>query len=137
MTAISAPACTPQSHLLDVKIDHILSADLVSSCRNIVRSIFNEPDEAAILSMPLFFSTQADCRIWHYSSDGSYTVKSAYSLCMKQIIESSHEPVSSNRQVVWKFGVPQSVLSLLWCLLRTCLRTRVNLLSGGVQCQDI
>jgi hypothetical protein len=74
---------------MDVKVSYLLSADLVSSRRNIVCSIFDEPDKAAILSMPLFVSTQAECRIRHYSSDGSYTGKSAYSLFMKQIIESS------------------------------------------------
>jgi len=130
MTAISTPPPL-------LKVSHLLSADLVSSCRNIVWSIFNEPDEAAILSMPLLSRTRADCCIWHYSSDSSYTVKSAYSLCLKQIIESSNKPVSGNWRAVWNLGVPQSVLSLLWRLLLNCLPTRANLLSGGVQCPDI
>jgi len=75
---------------------------------------FNNFDTDAIFQMPLFKRDLMDCCIWNSSSDGKYSDKSAYSLCMRLIVEPAHAFIQGNWNAIWKPHVPTRVRSFLW-----------------------
>ncbi|KAK2661430.1 hypothetical protein Ddye_000004 [Dipteronia dyeriana] len=48
----------------------------------LIREILLEDDVREILAIPLSVSQSKDILCWHYTSDGNYTVKSGYKLCV-------------------------------------------------------
>lgn len=75
-----------------------------------------------------------DSHVWKATIDDSYTVKSAYSIC----IDLLHEFAPSNNSH-WKLlnrKMPPRVRAFIWWTMHQCLRTRVNLSSRGIPCNE-
>ncbi|GAU37566.1 hypothetical protein TSUD_153990 [Trifolium subterraneum] len=67
-------------------------------------------------------------------SKGDYSVKSAYRICVQELIDTSYLRVNGNWNLVWNIKVPPKVKNLIWRICRRCLPTRVRLRDKGVEC---
>lgn len=47
---------------------------------SLICSLFNSRDREAILKVLLTSGVRPDVRVWHYTSDGQFSIKSAYHL---------------------------------------------------------
>lgn len=67
-----------------------------------------------------------DKLVWHYSKDGSYSVKSAYKLAAQLTFDPGLE-VKGNWKELWNLRVPPKVRDFLWRVCRDCLPHKSNL----------
>jgi len=72
--------------------------------------------------------------VWNPEKNGHYTVKSAYRLCVEEIVDNSHLRKNEYWGGIWKLKVPPKVKSMVWRVCRECLPTRVRLNRRGVTC---
>jgi len=56
----------------------------------VVRQVFSEDLASKILNMPLFEQVQHDMMIWKAEKNGRYSVRSAYRLCVTELVDLSH-----------------------------------------------
>jgi ribonuclease HI len=75
-----------------------------------------------------------DRLIWKAEKNGLYSVKSAYRLCMEELVDVSHLRRPGYWSGIWRLKVPPKIKNLLWRMCRGCLPTRVRLQDKGVQC---
>jgi len=68
--------------------------------------------------------------------NGSYSVKSAYSLCTSLAAEPIDVGLDRNWNMIWKMHVPHKVQSFLCRVGHSCLPTRTWLNQRGVHCED-
>jgi len=97
-------------------------------------TLYNPNDAAAILSTPLYNRRSEDTCIWKATVDGSYSVKTAYCICIDLLSESWSLPISTQRQLLWRLRVPPRVQTFLWRAAHHCLLTRDNHSKRGVPC---
>ncbi|KAK2365042.1 hypothetical protein QL285_089842 [Trifolium repens] len=100
---------------------------------DIVLSLFDQQTAARILATPLYSSVIDDKRIWRGESNGDYSVKSAYRICV-QNLDTSHLRVNGGWNLLWSIKAPPKVKTLLWRICRNCAPTRVRLRTKGVDC---
>lgn len=65
---------------------------------------------------------------------GRYSVRSAYRLCVSELIDSSYNWRPGFWSGIWNLKVPPKVKNLIWRMCRGCLPTRVRLVDKGVTC---
>lgn len=70
-------------------------------------------------------------------SNGEYSVRSAYRMCMNELLYTSHFKVEGAWDLIWKLKVPPRIKSLLWRICRNCLPTRTRLRDKGVNCAAV
>jgi len=130
------PSTCPPLYYEDLIVNHLLNPGLNSWNHAMVNSIYNQSDAVAVLTTPLHARSREDSCIWKVTTDGSYTVKSAYRIC----IDLLHAYVSMQGSVPWQFlwnlKVPHRVRSFLWRLAHQCLPTRTNLINCGIPYDD-
>ncbi|KAK2427871.1 hypothetical protein QL285_026426 [Trifolium repens] len=56
----------------------------------LISSLFEPNSVQKIVRTPLYSSVTDDKRIWHKEKDGMYSVKSAYRLCVQDLLDTSH-----------------------------------------------
>lgn len=130
------PSTPPLLHYEDLTVNYLLNPDGNSWNIPLVQSLFNHSDAASIVSMPLFPRLHSDQRIWKLTTDGSYTVKSAYCICLDLIAAATPVQHDSRWNSIWKLQIPPRVRAFLWRLAQQCLPTRSNLLASGIPCDD-
>ncbi|WJX93691.1 hypothetical protein P8452_75185 [Trifolium repens] len=102
-----------------------------------ISGMFDQHSAARILATPLYPSIIDDRRLWRGESKGDYSVKSAYRLCVQDLIDTSHLRVNGNWNLVWNIKAPPKVKNLIWRICRRCLSTRVRLRDKGVDCVQV
>ncbi|MCI47899.1 polynucleotidyl transferase ribonuclease H fold, partial [Trifolium medium] len=55
-----------------------------------ISSMFDQPLVARILAIPLYPSVTVDRHLWRGENKGEYSVKSAYRICVRELIDTSH-----------------------------------------------
>lgn len=101
---------------------------------NLLNNIFCPGLVDSILRVPLLPSVSKDARIWGPSPNGEYAVKSAYHLCMNNIVDSQPMQVDGKWSLIWRLQVPHKVGIFLWQLCRDILPTLLSLQSRGTAC---
>lgn len=76
------PSTTPPLHYEDQYVSNPINTVTNSWNRMIVQSIFNHFDASLILTAPLYSGMMGDTRIWKALVDCSYSIKTAYRICM-------------------------------------------------------
>ena len=94
--------------------------------------IFNEQIVEHIVTTPLYPSVREDRLVWKKESNSEYSVRSAYHLCMNELLDTSHFKVESAWDVIWRLKVPPRVRCLIWRICRNCLPTRTRMRDKGV-----
>jgi len=77
---------------------------------------------------------EEDKLVWKAERTGLYSVKSAYRLCVEDLVDSSHLRQTGAWSNNWRLKVPPKVKNLVWRMCRGCLPTRVRLQDKGVNC---
>ncbi|KAF7826637.1 reverse transcriptase [Senna tora] len=99
---------------------------------------FDLPPEIKHSCMSCFInrdSNQNDILAWGMSSNGIYTVKSAYDLLIDNTFPYTQVDTSrqtSNLSWIWKCGAQVRILFFLWCIWHNGLPTKNNLLKRGL-----
>jgi len=70
--------------------------------------------------------------VWKPEKNGHFSVKSAYRLCVEEIVDNSHLWKNGYWGGIWKLKVPPKVKSMVWRVCKECLPTRVKLNRRGV-----
>ena len=90
-----------------------------------------------IVATPLYPSVHEDRLIWKKENNGEYSVRSAYRLCMNELLDTSHFKVEGAWDLIWKLKVPPRAKNLLWRICRNCFPTRKRLRDKGVNCTTV
>ncbi|KAF5445530.1 hypothetical protein F2P56_034576 [Juglans regia] len=100
--------------------------------REVVKATVNEEEAEVICNIPMSYSGLEDKRIWAYSKNGYYSVRSAYHLDISRKKDSKGEP-SDGRKIkegwreLWQLNTSGVVKNFLWKALNNCLPTNENL----------
>jgi len=100
----------------------------------LVRQIFSDDNASCILHTPLIEQVQNDRLIWKVEKNGYYSVRSAYILCVEELLDVSHLLQLGNWWDIWRLKVLPKVKHLIWRMCRGCLPTRIRLQDKGVSC---
>ena len=100
----------------------------------VVRQVFSADIASKILHTPLISQVEEDRIVWKGERHRRYSVRSAYRLCVTELIDSSYLWHPGYWSGIWNLKVPSKVKNLLWRMYRGCLPTRVRLLDKGVVC---
>src|SRR4030067_946497 len=106
-----------------------LSASLGNNPSYVWRSIL---EARFIVSTPLLEQVETDKLVCKAEKNGIYSVKSAYRLCVDDLVDISHLKRPGFWSGIWRLKVPPKVKNLLWRMCRGCLPTRVRLQDKGV-----
>lgn len=90
-----------------------------------------ESDTLEITNIPLMLHAH-DLRIWSYSKDDTYTVRSRYHLAMNIIYTGRGNTVAGEWDKLWEINIPPKVKTFVWRTVRNWLPTRINLQSKRV-----
>jgi ribonuclease HI len=124
----SPPKVIPEDSLVATLIDqeaHTWNLGLINS-------IFNPEEAKVIASMPLCPSLPPDKLVWQGTTDGIFSVRSAYHMGMENTLRvrgSASGESFDNRiwKTIWKMEVPNSVKMFMWRACNDLLPTKCNL----------
>lgn len=101
---------------------------------NFMAGILPPEDISAISKVPILNSVREDAISWRYDKKGNYTVRSAYHICLNNLMNSDHLTDEGEWKTLWKLQVPPHVKTFLWQLSRECLPVRTKIHERGVPC---
>jgi hypothetical protein len=130
------PSTPPPRDYEDLKVSDLLISGSTYWNHNLVHSLFNHVDAAAILSTPLYNRQREDSRIWKATNDGSHSVKSAYRICIEILHESLQVQKFHSLEAPLAPPCPPRVRAFLWRAAHQCLPTRDNLSKRNVPCSE-
>ncbi|KAI8547258.1 hypothetical protein RHMOL_Rhmol07G0180600 [Rhododendron molle] len=87
----------------------------------------------AITSIPISLFSREDVLVWHFSSNGVYSVKSGYRVAFHNLAPPSNHPFSSfipDRNMwaaIWKLDIPHKMRHFWWRACSNSLATKENL----------
>ncbi|KAJ8429117.1 hypothetical protein Cgig2_016948 [Carnegiea gigantea] len=118
------------NHLVDDEAEFIDKAT-VSRREELIRELFLPVDVDVILNIPLCPSWPQAKLMWHYTNDGTFTVRSAYHLLILEVVWSNGE-CSSNSihdiwRSIWKLNVSPHIRVFAWRIGKSILPTGDNL----------
>ncbi|CAJ2649711.1 unnamed protein product [Trifolium pratense] len=114
-------------HLQNIKVKHLISNTTKEWDSHVINNIFDQGTADAILRTPLFQQVTSDKLVWKAEKKGNYTVKSAYRLCVEELLDTSHLSRPGFWSGIWRLKVPPKVKNLLWRICRGCFPTRARL----------
>ncbi|KAK2440624.1 hypothetical protein QL285_012013 [Trifolium repens] len=84
---------------------HLVVADVIlpdTKCWNLplLTTLLNSSGVNKVLNTPLFDSVSEDKRIWRMEKNGAYSVRSAYRLCVQELLDTSHLRMDASPQVL-------------------------------------
>jgi len=100
-------------YVRDFNVQSLLSEHGKYWNATLIQQIFRNDIAEAILHTPLYGQVIHDRLIWKAERNGCYTVRSAYRLCVEELIDVSHLRRPSNWQNIWRLKVPPKVKNLL------------------------
>ncbi|KAL6520131.1 hypothetical protein OROHE_017274 [Orobanche hederae] len=118
----------------------LFDTDSRSWNRELIESLFWDQDSDPILKIPLPHFPSQDTIIWHFSPNGSYTVKNGYRFfnsinkpCLnRNLAGPSGVNPSPSWNFLWSLKIPSKIKIFLWRLLKNSLPTRSNINSRGI-----
>ena len=119
----------------NVTINNLVNLYIKNWKEEVVRHVFSSNIASKIPNTPFNNKIPNDHLISKAENNGRYSVRSAYRLCVDELIDSSHLRCSWSWSRIWHLKVPPKVKNLVWRVCRGCLPTRVHLLDKGVQCR--
>jgi len=126
---------TPRAHFVhNFTVNSLMNLYDKRWNEQVVRQVFSDDIAHKILRTPLFSQVDDDTIIWKAERNGRYSVRSAYMLCVLELIDSSYNWRLGFWTGIWNLKVPSKVKNLIWQMCRGCLPTRVRLLDKGVTC---
>lgn len=99
-----------------------------------IRQVFSGDIADKILHTPLIPQVDTDRIIWKAKRHGRYSIRSAYRLCVSELVDSSYLWRPGYWTGIWNLKVLPKVKNLIWRICRGCLPTRIRLLDKAVTC---
>jgi hypothetical protein len=96
-------------YIREVTIDNLMLPNEKRWNEDIIRQVFSVDLADKIISTPLIAQVQSDRLIWKAEKHGKYSVKSAYRLCVEELIGSSHLRRPGHWSCIWKLKVPPKI----------------------------
>jgi len=115
-------------------VGHLIDQEVKVWNERLVRHLFVDETAHQILNTLLHQQVQTDKIIWKAEKNGRYYVKSAYRICVEEVINNDHLRRPGYWSGIWKLKVPPKVKNLIWRICRDCFPTRVKLRSRGINC---
>jgi hypothetical protein len=115
-------------------VGHLIDQEVRVWNEPLVRQLFASDMAQSILNTPLYHQIQRDELIWKAEKNGHYSVRSAYRICIEEVINNDHLRKPGYWSGIWRLKVPPRVKNLVWRICRDCFPTRVKLRSRGVNC---
>jgi hypothetical protein len=96
-----------------------------SKCWNqeVIQQVFSSDIADYILRTLLLDMVVDDRLIWKAENNGLFSVKSAYRLCVEELVYVFHHQRPRDWSVIWRLKVPPKVKNLIWRMCRGCLPT--------------
>jgi hypothetical protein len=120
--------------LKDVSVEHLIDSTTKEWNRDVISSLFDQGTVEKIVKTPLVQHVNVDRLVWKAEMRGNYSVKSAYHLCVDELIDTSHLKRPGYWSGIWRLKVPPKVKNLVWRICRGCFPTRARLRDKGVNC---
>lgn len=98
----------------------------------LLEEIFSKRDVREISSILIHRYGSKDKLIWSRTSNGTYTVKTGYAVCLQSATNMDEIRIKGDWSLIWKLKVLHKVKNLVWRVARDYLPTRVKLLSKHV-----
>jgi hypothetical protein len=118
----------------DSKVSLLIDPNTRQWNSNLVRSLFHPLIASKILDIPLSMQPRRDKLLWHFNSNGIYSVKSGYKIAKQKKAEedgslSGSCSSGSDRtwKLLWKVKVRPRVKFFVWKILQNALPTAKNL----------
>ncbi|KAK6128871.1 hypothetical protein DH2020_037388 [Rehmannia glutinosa] len=104
---------------------------------DIIRQIFNRQDADRICSMHISRRLPPDKMFWRYTSNGNFSVKSAYQVIKNQWEQSNTDITSSSNissvwKKMWNFRLPPKIKHFIWRACLDTLPTKEKILQRGM-----
>ncbi|KAL0451954.1 UNVERIFIED_CONTAM: hypothetical protein Slati_1173500 [Sesamum latifolium] len=118
---------TPQHpNTLVLRVSDLINEDSRDWNKELVHSLFWPEDQELILQTPLRLVDSADLLVWHYSSTGVFSVRSAYYLALSRQTSSSVVRWPSHTwRKIWQAHMPNKAKVFIWQAIRDILPPRV------------
>lgn len=91
--------------------------------------LFNERDVKYIVAMPIIDEVNDDKRIWSFTPQGDYSVRSAYRYIMETLVDNSNLHVEGNCMKLWHLKVPHRLKVFL-------RRVACDVYQHGISCRQ-
>ncbi|KAM2729014.1 hypothetical protein EV1_000452 [Malus domestica] len=115
----------PTTNLVETMVSDLIDSDTKSWRTDSIANGFHRDDVSTILSIPLSHAGSDDRLVWHYATNGSYSVKSGYSMALKLMEDSAlgrkgrGNPSESNKlklvwNNIWRLQVPHKIKIFIW-----------------------
>ncbi|CAN0916241.1 Uncharacterized mitochondrial protein AtMg00310 [Linum grandiflorum] len=116
----------------DLRVSDLLIPGLCEWDEGLLEELFQSRDVDCIRRLRAPRGDAIDERIWNFSRNGKYLVRSAYRLCMEIIIDDTHLHHQGRWNDLWKLDVPHSLCHFLWRVAQAVLPTRAALVSRHI-----
>lgn len=114
------------------KVNHYFRPNTKTWDEDRLRLDFNSSDAIAILGTRIPQNGKPDRLAWNASSDGHYSVKSAYHFWQNQNTQALRTTQSGGWKRLWQIHVPHKVKKFLWRFCKNTLPVRTLLRTKGV-----
>ena len=84
----------------------------------LISNVFDYNTTQLILNTPLHPLVYEDKFIWKAEKNGSYSVRSAYQICVTEIADNSHLHIPGKWSSIWKLKVPPKIRNFVWRVSR-------------------
>jgi hypothetical protein len=81
-----------------------------------------------------FYYNEGRRSMFAAEKNGHYSVRSAYHICIEDVINNDHLRKPGYWSGIWRLKVPLKVKNLVWIICRDYFPTRVKRRSRGVNC---
>jgi hypothetical protein len=131
------PTTTPHGHHDNLRVSQLF--DPISNTWNhaLLNMLYNAQDVADICKIPIHSRAPQYAIIWKASSNGMYSIKTAYRLCFNIVPHDNYLSVIGNWRKLWGMQITHKLKHFYWRLLRGCIPTRFNLHNRGVACETM
>ncbi|KAF3953919.1 hypothetical protein CMV_020668 [Castanea mollissima] len=137
---------SPQGHNTGlVKVAQLIDSNTGTWKTELIKEAFLPHEADCILSIPLSLQLPEDSRVWAWSKNGIYTVRSAYRVSLKLLKASTPRTSGDNSdkakaaqfwKVLWKIDCPNKIKHFLWRACREILPTNYRLAVRKVSNND-
>jgi hypothetical protein len=122
---------------LDSKVSCLIDQDTKNWDLRMLSELFNEEEARVISNIPLSPTSPKDRLIWQGTSNGLFSVRSAYHLGMEMLQRYRATCSYSYKgrvvwKVLWNLKVPNTVKIFMWRACNSLLPTKENLCRRGV-----
>lgn len=118
------------SYIIACKVRDLIDSANVCWNESLVRSLLLPCDADIVLNMPLYDVWPQDQLLWHYSSNGLFSVRSAYHVILgDRFMDGCGSSLVDNRiwRTIWNLEVPPRIRLFGWRVCWGILPTRSNI----------